>query len=124
VRIGLKLTLGALLLSVAACGSAADRRHENSEAAEVDESQLLGVRFIGPPETLAKVERAANAAGWAEIRHDKPGSILAVSPKPYRFEYFTKLIDAVDRVSPRNFSLQLIGPDGNPVDLGPPEGSD
>jgi hypothetical protein len=124
VKIGLNFAIGALLLAVAACGSATDRQQENSDAAEAGDSQLLGFRFMGPAETLAKVEKAANSAGWTEIKHDQPGSILAVSPKPYRFQYFTRLIDAVDRVSPRNFSLQLIGPDGNPVDLGPPEGSD
>ncbi len=60
-------------------------------------------------------------AGWTEIRHEQGDTILVLAPKPYHFDQFAKLIDAVDAISPRDFALQLIGPDGKPVNVGPPE---
>ena len=85
------------------------------------ESELLGVRFVGPSDTLQQVQQAASTVGWSEVQHDQQGSIILLSPKPYHLEQFTKLIDAVDALPVRNFSLQLIGPAGKPVNLGPPD---
>ena len=85
------------------------------------ESQLLGVRFIAPAKSLELIERAARDAGWTDIRHERAGSILAMAPEPYHFEQFAKLIEAVEALKISDHSLQLIGPDGQPVELGEPE---
>jgi hypothetical protein len=82
-------------------------------------SELLGVRIIGPAATLKEVEQAASGAGWTDFQKDQPGSLLLLAPKPYHFEQFTKLIDALDRIPNRDFSLQLIGPDGKAGNFGP-----
>lgn len=85
------------------------------------ESELLGVRFLGPEVTLRHIEAAAAKAGWTNVQHDQLGSILVLAPTPYRFEQFQKLIDAMNSVPEHDFSLQLIGPDSKPVNLGPPD---
>ncbi|HET7316621.1 MAG TPA: hypothetical protein VFI88_04255 [Sphingomicrobium sp.] len=85
------------------------------------DSELLGVRFLGPELTLKHVEEAAAKAGWTNVQHDQSGSILVLAPTPYGFEQFQKLIDAMNSVPERDFSLQLVGPDGKPVNLGPPD---
>ena len=113
-------SVAALLLSISSCAPAAEQKESANGGTNVQaESQLLGVRFIGPADTLSHVERAAAKVGWTDVQRDREGSILVLSPKPYRFEDFTKLVDAMDEVPKRDFSLQLIGPDGQPVNLGP-----
>ena len=77
---------------------------------------MLGVRFFATDENLGRIERIAANAGWPRSRRDVPGSTLILAPVPYRFEQFQRLMDAI---LPTRLptSIQLIGPDGRPVDM-------
>jgi hypothetical protein len=80
------------------------------------ESQLLGVKVFASNENLAKLEAAAAKAGWIQSKRGEQGSSLILAPQPYRFEYFVTLIDGFEALEIKDMGLQLIGPDGRPVD--------
>ncbi len=110
--------LGFALVNCIPVLSGSAKADEGKEMAkeQPSESQLLGVKVFASNDNLAKLEAGAAKAGWIQSKRSGQGSSLILAPQPYKFEYFVALIDGFEALNIKDMKLQLIGPDGRPVD--------
>ena len=80
------------------------------------QSGLSAVRLIGPRATLDKIAAAAVKAGWSEYSYDAKGRLILPVPSNYSSDDFGRLLDAIDRYKAKLRGLQMLGPNGGPVD--------
>ena len=79
-------------------------------------SGLSAVRLIGPRSALEKMATAAAAVRWKESRFDEKGRLILKAPANYASEDFGRLLDAINPYAKEIQGLQMLGPNGGPVD--------
>ena len=81
-----------------------------------EKSGLTAVRLIGERASLHKIAEAASRVGWTESHYDAKGRLFLPVPPNYTPEDFGRLLQAIDRYSGGLEGLQMLGPNGGPVD--------
>jgi hypothetical protein len=80
------------------------------------QSGLTAVRLIGPRPALEKMAEAAAQVRWTESRYDTKGRLVLRVPPDYVSEDFGHLLEAIDPYTADLQGLQMLGPNGGPVD--------
>ena len=81
-----------------------------------EKSELSGVRFIGPRPTLERIAKAAASVRWTDARYDEKGRLVLAPPPNYQSDDFGRLLQAIDPHTSDLQGLQMLGPNGGPVD--------
>jgi hypothetical protein len=102
------IVAAAVLFSIVGPGSRA-------QAAE-QESGLSGVRLRGSRPILEKVAEEAAKVRWTESSFDTKGRLTLKAPKGYKSDDFGQLLGAIDQFKSEIDGLQMLGPNGGPVD--------
>ncbi len=77
---------------------------------------LSAVRIIGPRPTLDKIAKAAKKVRWAESRYDTKGRLVLPVPQNYTSDDFGRLLQVIRPYTAGLQGLQMLGPNGGPVD--------
>ncbi len=80
------------------------------------ESGLTAVRLIGPEPTLRKMAEAAARVRWTQSSYDAKGRLVLPVPPNYTSDDFGRLLEAIDPYTSELEGLQMLGPNGGPVD--------
>jgi hypothetical protein len=86
------------------------------EARQAEQPGLTAVRLIGPPHSLKQMATAASSARWTESRLDQKGRLVLPVPAGYTAEDFAALLSAIEPHTADLKGLQMLGPNGGPVD--------
>ena len=79
-------------------------------------SGLSAVRLIGPRATLEKMAAAAADVRWKESHFDERGRLILKTPPNYESDDIGRLLDAIGPYANDMQGLQMLGPNGGPVD--------
>lgn len=112
VVVGAALLVGTIGYVVTGAKSARAAGVQN----DVSEPRLGGVRIRASRKILEKVRVSATRVGWTESRYDEQGRLVLTPPSNYQSEDFGRLLDGIDRYKDQIEGLQLLGPNGGPVD--------
>jgi hypothetical protein len=102
------------MLALAAC--AEGRSKADGATVMEQQSGLSAVRLMGPRPALEKMAAAAAAVGWTEKTYDKKGRLILRVPANYTSDQFVRLLEAVNPHASALEGLQMLGPNGGPVD--------
>jgi hypothetical protein len=86
-----------------------------AQAAE-QKSGLSGVRVRASKSTLEKIAREAAKVRWTQSSFDTKGRLTLKAPDDYTSDDFGRLLDAIDPYKSEIRGLQMLGPEGGPVD--------
>lgn len=81
-----------------------------------EKSGLSAVRLIGPRPTLEKMASAAAGVRWTESHYDAKGRLVLPVPPNYAPDDFGALLKAIGPFTSNLQGLQMLGPNGGPVD--------
>jgi hypothetical protein len=106
-----------LLAGFAVVGTACGAAESQAQGGALEQKLgLSAVRLVGPKPTLQKMAKAAARVRWTESRFDEKGRLVLPVPPNYKSDDFGQLLNAIDPYASNLQGLQMLGPNGGPVD--------